>query len=414
MTKSTTTIVLFTQWFPYNKLHEQSFLAEELVYLRRHFEEVILVPKLIEGDLYEVPEGITVDTSLAERIQQMTWGVKISCLTSPLFIREILGPGRDRLKFRFALAKMLVAQTTKRWLIGKFGHRKNALILYSFWMDSQALGALLSRSRLPAAKVITRCHNYDIYGNEGNRFYVPYFRYSYPRFDAVFPDSLPGEEYLRAHVPGIHLKPGIMGVSDPGFVNEGSGDGVFRIISCAYMIERKRVSLFAHSLLLFARKYPDIQLEWYHIGEGPELEAVREVETDLADTKCAMFLLGNMDNADMLQFYHDTPLDVFVNTSTHEGTPVSLMEAISCGIPLLVSDCGGNVVMAEKGGGLSFPVSANESEIAERLHAVIAEWSSDKNQWKQRKDSARATWERYYNSDRNYTEFCEELKNLGA
>jgi len=414
MTKGTTTVLLFTHSFPYNYAQERSFLEQELVVLQRRFEQVILVPKMVVGDLCELPEGIQVDSSLAERVGKITWRTKSQVLFSKLFLKEIVLYARHPLKFRYALAKILAAYATRDWLKENYASASESILLYSFWMDSTSFGALLGKKSIPKATVVTRCHNFDIYGNADNCFYVPYFNYCYPRFDAVFPDSDQGAEYLKEKVPKIRLKNGIMGVADPGFVNPGSSDGVFRIVSCAYLVERKRVGLFAQSLFYFLEEHPAVQLEWFHIGEGPLFEQVQESAKELISKGCSVHLLGNLAHEDMMEFYRTTPLDLFVNSSTFEGTPVSLMEAISCSIPLLVSDCGGNFIMAKKGGGWHFSVDDDAEKIAQHLHEVIAELTSDETLRMERKNSAHQVWKKEYNSVQNYEHFCDELQSLFA
>lgn len=39
--------------------------------------------------------------------------------------------------------------------------------------------------------------------------------------------------------------------------------------------------------------------------------------------------------------YSEHPVDVFINLSTNEGVPVSIMEAISFDIPIVATDVGG-------------------------------------------------------------------------
>lgn len=405
------TVLLFTQWFPYNRFQEQSFLQEELQYLLSNFEEVILVPKIVEGELFDLPEGFTVDTSLADRLKQISWRTKLQLMRAPTFYREVLLHARRPVKLRFAIAKGLAALTYRDWLIEKYGDHSTPLILYSFWMDSPIVGSLMSRSAMKAAKVVSRCHNFDIYGNADNDFYVPYFHYAYRRLDAVFPDSVEGEAYLKQHVPGVRLQQGIMGVPRQKNLNEGSRDGMIRILSCAYVVERKRVGLLAKALLNLIERKPELQIEWMHIGEGPLFEELRELANALNERGVKTTLFGNMDHARMIDLYSSTPIDLFVNSSTHEGTPVSLMEAISFGVPLFVSACGGNARMVEKGAGWSFPVAAEEMEIAMKLEECITGLLDDKERAVAR-NKAFAVWDQFYNSERNYTEFCAQLKSL--
>ena len=63
-----------------------------------------------------------------------------------------------------------------------------------------------------------------------------------------------------------------MGVKDFNFATKASSDGVFRIVSCAYLISRKRVELFLKALIHFCQNNKTIKIEWTHIGDGPEFE----------------------------------------------------------------------------------------------------------------------------------------------
>jgi colanic acid/amylovoran biosynthesis glycosyltransferase len=52
-------------------------------------------------------------------------------------------------------------------------------------------------------------------------------------------------------------------------------------------------------------------------------------------------LAGHVDHSQLLECYRENRVDLFVSLSTSEGLPVSMMEAISFGIPVLATDAGG-------------------------------------------------------------------------
>ncbi|MEL6107994.1 MAG: glycosyltransferase [Planctomycetota bacterium] len=93
-----------------------------------------------------------------------------------------------------------------------------------------------------------------------------------------------------------------------------------------------------HSMLVRAaaelrESFPE--LHWLVVGDGPERASIESLisELDVADR---VHLLGTR---------HDTPrivsaLDVFTLCSLNEASPVSILEALACGVPVAASDVG--------------------------------------------------------------------------
>ena len=103
-----------------------------------------------------------------------------------------------------------------------------------------------------------------------------------------------------------------------------------------------------------------------------------------------------------MRFYRENPADVFINVSASEGTPVAMMEAISCGIPVIATAVGGNKeIVSEKNGCLLDP-HPSPDQIADVL---LSCWDEPCN----RREGSRELWELNYDADRNYREFVSSL-----
>lgn len=78
------------------------------------------------------------------------------------------------------------------------------------------------------------------------------------------------------------------------------------------------------------------QVQFVIAGEGPEQQRLERLisEYGLCDR---LILLGHVNDTD--GFYKS--LDVYVNTSVHEGIPISVLEAMGHGLPLIVPHVGG-------------------------------------------------------------------------
>jgi len=73
-------------------------------------------------------------------------------------------------------------------------------------------------------------------------------------------------------------------------------------------------------------------------GTGPELKSYQNLAKKL---KVDHFIrwLGLLNRGEIIQAYQNC--DVFILPSRHEGLPVSVIEAMACGKPVITTRCGG-------------------------------------------------------------------------
>lgn len=88
------------------------------------------------------------------------------------------------------------------------------------------------------------------------------------------------------------------------------------------------------------------------LGDGPQMEMLREMSRD-----CPVLLPGNVTNvAEYLN-----AADVFVSSSLSEGLPNSVLEAMSCGLPCVLSDIPSHRELFEEEQGLFFPCQDDDA-----------------------------------------------------
>ena len=80
----------------------------------------------------------------------------------------------------------------------------------------------------------------------------------------------------------------------------------------------------------------DREIRFLLAGEGPERPYLQEM-VDRHRLGDRFKFLGHIDN--MSQFY--SKLDLYLNTSVHEGIPMSILEAMAHGIPVVAPEIGG-------------------------------------------------------------------------
>lgn len=206
-------------------------------------------------------------------------------------------------------------------------------VLYSYWMDSASLAAVQLKKY--GAMAICRAHGADLYDERtlwGHQFLRSYLA---EKMDQVYAVSEVGKRYLQQRVVQHEkISCAHLGVTDHGKAPYVS-DGVLRIVSCSAVISLKRLDLIV--CVLSQLKFP---FYWTHIGDGPELAQITAMARESLPESSFSFL-GSMTNIEVHHYYQTTSVSVFVNASETEGLPVSIMEAISYGIPVIATDVGG-------------------------------------------------------------------------
>jgi glycosyltransferase involved in cell wall biosynthesis len=133
-------------------------------------------------------------------------------------------------------------------------------------------------------------------------------------------------------------------------------------------------------------------VRWTHVGDGPERDAVRRIASGFGP-RTEYRGLGHLDNEAVLRLYGSEPVDVFANVSASEGLPVSIMEAISFGVPVLATAVGGVPELVTPTTGVTLPADAPPRSIAEELDRVArAPWDRDAIQREQRRRFSTANY----------------------
>lgn len=126
----------------------------------------------------------------------------------------------------------------------------------------------------------------------------------------------------------------------------------------------KNIPMMLRSFKLVLEQVPDCYL--VIAGEGEEREPLEALAVELGISQQIKFLGLRFDLPEIYPLF-----DVFLLTSFSEGISVTLLEAMSHGVPAVVTDVGGNheVVIEEKTGYL---VPVNDDQFfAERVYALL-------------------------------------------
>lgn len=405
------TLVLFTATYPFGK--GEAFLESEFPFLEQAFERIIIITTNLTA---------TESRPLAPHIQvirlsyEASGWAKTKALTaffsSPM--AEEWAFAKSKTPQHLAACKVMVnayakaieLQRVLEELVAKYQIPLSELYLYSYWMNNICAGVALFKKKHGQVKAFTRAHGWDLYFERHNPPYLPFRHFILQHLDACYCISQNGADYLNAVTAGKYsdkIRLSRLGTFNSTAALSSESDTPV-IVSCSNVIALKRVHLIVEALATCNRP-----VQWIHFGSGPLLHEMKQLATKLLDTNphIKYTFKGQVSNTDVLNYYRTNPVSLFMNVSETEGLPVSIMEAMSFGIPVIATNVGGVAEIVEDGvNGFMLPANPSVNEVAQAINHFIA-LPPEKATGLRR--AAFETWNEKYNAAKNYPEFVKKL-----
>lgn len=121
-----------------------------------------------------------------------------------------------------------------------------------------------------------------------------------------------------------------------------------RMLFVGRLVSEKRCDRFLRLASALGRSLQDRRIEARIVGNGPQMGALRLLHRGLGLSSSDVQFLGEVE--DMGPAYRWA--DFLVLTSDHEGTPNVVLEAMSCGVPVISTAVGGVPDLLGSGRGL--------------------------------------------------------------
>ncbi len=291
-------------------------------------------------------------------------------------------------------------------------HPNNQWIVDAYWLTGPAYAAAKIKRKCPSVTAFSRVHSFEA-DTERNPISVCLMKGFIDHYlDYIFFVSAKGKQQysdIIRNYYGVESEKKYvvnrLGVQDFNSECKASKDGVFRIVSCSRVVSLKRVPLLAE---VFAN-WTGRKIEWTHIGDGEEFDRVKELVDQGAENQCAKCILtGSLKHDEVIRYFENNEVDVFVNVSRFEGLPVSIMEALSFGIPVIATDAGATRELVNENNGVLLSREVTPEAITRAIE-YIQNLSQDA--YAKMRASAYATYKESLDSERNFERLVEIAEN---
>ena len=278
-------------------------------------------------------------------------------------------------------------------------------IFVSYWLNECAYSAAMLKKRNGSIKFFSRAHGFDVFEE---RNYLPFRTPILEKADCVFTVNETERRYILDRYPGAvseeRIQVSHLGINMPANYYPDADREPFLILTCSSIIPLKRLDLMIDAL----SGIKEFDFKWVHIGGGPLEEQIKGLA---AEKLCAPNQNYEFPGQLPLQQVHDFYMEhknisLFVNCSDTEGVPVSIMEAMSYGIPAAARNVGGNSEIVKSSNGILVKADCTANDIAEAIRNIHSLSDCDYTEMRQ---AARKTVENEFNADKQYPLLFNEI-----
>lgn len=409
-----TKVFFFTVFYPFthdNVLYD-AYLLSEVEQLTRTFDEVVVCSMSTEHNgQVKVASNVSVhhltgDITPADKLRLA------AMVFQPFFVNEILNLGKIYgRKINAQLLKAIAVYAAKAGKMKSFLESQLAttdfdtydVTIYCYWNFEYALAAALLKQKYPL-KTIVRTHSLDLYFDRVPENYHPFRRQVYLSSNLFLFISEQGQQYFfkNHHIAiGQQARALVNRIGTRNSLPQYKHD-TRRIVllSNAWIQPLKRIDLLVNALALI----DDIEIEWIHVGDDygtGRFPALKKLAADLLGNKqnIKYDFAGRKTLQELYEIYNHHRVNLFINLSTTEGTPVSMMESISFGVPVIGTSVGGvPEIIADGVNGLLMPAQINEQDVALKIRQWFAMSDQKKNEMS---TNARRIWADKFDADKN-------------
>lgn len=407
-------LCLITKTFPFGN-EEKAFLQYEVPLLKNNFDLTVVAAELngeCEKECRTEYKTMKIEgkASLARKIVSV-----ISFLCKKEAWEEIFDIVKSGEWICNRLLRMLMfgaaAETFWHNLKAAYGINKNTdALFYFYWWDYKCLGITMHKKKYSKIRIVTRTHGYDLY-DERELYGKQFFKQQMERkLDKIFFISSYGKQYYVDHSGRDNKEKFLLcrlGVPAQD-IKWGEESGDFILVSCSNVIPLKRIELIVQGLALIS----EIKIKWIHFGDGSEMENIKKMALDMLDNKenISYRFMGRVDNKSILDYYRNRLVSCFITTTSTEGNPVSVQEALSFGIPIIGTEVS-DIPLMICGNGCLLPQNPVPKQVADAIVTMALKKPQERQIMRKKSYNI---WKKDYDAEKNYAEFVQKLLEVAV
>ena len=147
----------------------------------------------------------------------------------------------------------------------------------------------------------------------------------------------------------------------------GLSEDDFIFCTIGRLVKRKNIE---ESLLVLSKFKEQSKIKFLIIGEGPQRHALEAAIRRLNLTH-SVYMMGNV--SDELKFQLLDLSDCYLSTALHEGFGLVFLEAMSCGLPIICFNNGGQTDFLTEGQNAFLTEVSDRVKFAERVNTVVVD-----------------------------------------
>jgi glycosyltransferase involved in cell wall biosynthesis len=390
-------LFFLTSEFPYGQ--GETFVENEISFLAAAFDDIVIVPLRKPVDVARlVPDNACVEQahSYPTGWIEVLWKIVTEKEIATEFLKNaISNPLKNKILLSTLRNSLGIAKNLKE-LQKKYPspHR----LYYSYWLDDGTIAMAFLNG---GDSKISRAHGWDIYFERHACNYLPLRKFLTNKLDKIFTVSENGKSYIvQKTARSEKIAVARLGTFNSTPFNNSADTSALTVITLSSAIPLKRIHLVGEAV----HSINNPHIRWNHFGDGPLLDQIKR------EFPFAVFH-GHVNNEEIKGYLERlAPGAVLVNTSTNEGIPVSMMEAMSFGIPCIGTNVGGVAEIIEDGvNGFLMPKNPTGEVVAEYIQKYAA---LPQEEQERMRANAFERWNKDFNAAKNYRRFVDEIKSM--